>query len=254
MTGKDETSTIMTFIDGKWIDSSQDEVAKLQFNPTVHPKLTFDDFKYYYANLIDYGRIVLCLISGFTIAWGLPALSAVILMVSTLLDWIDGPVARKYNQCTMFGSGIHWLADVLSQVITMAWWCSMDISVLPWLTIATSIEVGCSIFDYASMVSGRYPKISDKHSGFLIVLDWTMPNNSYSQFGTFLWLAYPIYCLACCLDLSYGVGNSLMLTVTKYTMFVPSVLYIWDEAAVLVHDIQGWTEDGRRSLKKKNVN
>jgi hypothetical protein len=26
-----------------------------------------------------------------------------------------------------------------------------------------------------------------------------MPGNSYSHFGTFLWLAYPIFSLNCCL-------------------------------------------------------
>jgi phosphatidylglycerophosphate synthase len=48
--------------------------------------------------------------------------SAVLLMTSVLLDWIDGPVARAYNQCTIFGSGVDWLADVLVQILTMCWW------------------------------------------------------------------------------------------------------------------------------------
>jgi len=242
---------LLTFIDGTWQDTTHDVVSKSQFNPALHPKLGFHEFKYYYANIIDYARVVMCVLAAFTISMNLPGFSAFLLMGSTLLDWVDGPVARMYNQCTMFGSGIDWLADVLSQVVTLAWWCTMDVSVMPWQTIATTIEIGCAIFDYASMVSGRYPKVEKGQNGFFLILQWTMPESSYTQFGTFLWLAYPIYCLASCLDLSYGEESLAVLKFTRYSMFVPAILYIWCEAAVLAHDILYWTEDGRRNMKKQ---
>ena len=37
------------------------------------------------------------------------------LMISTLLDWVDGPVARAWKQSTVMGCGWDWLADILTQ-------------------------------------------------------------------------------------------------------------------------------------------
>lgn len=49
------------------------------------------------------------MLASFTIGMNQPLLTAVLVFGSTLLDWIDGPVARAYNQCTIFGSGVDWV-------------------------------------------------------------------------------------------------------------------------------------------------
>lgn len=99
-----------------------------------------------------------------------------------------------------------------------------------------------------------------------MILDWSMPANSYTHLGTFLWLAYPIFSMACCLDLAWGDTKSLYTTyllmalltsslqsssvmvmrpcaqVVEYTMFVPTIMYGWCELAYLVHILDKWTE------------
>ena len=81
----------------------------------------FHQIKYYYSNLIDYARVVMCLLAVFTIGMNWPMFTAILVVGSVLLDWVDGPVARAYHQCTIFGSGVDWLADVLAQVVLMVW-------------------------------------------------------------------------------------------------------------------------------------
>lgn len=112
--------------------------------------------------------------------------------------------------------------------------------------IMTSIETACCVFDFASTTTLRYPKYPQKRGGFFTILDWSMPGNSYTNLGTFLWLAYPIYSMACCLDLAWGADKSaalqLILTATEYAMFVPTVMYGWCELAYCVHILDHWSE------------
>ena len=60
----------------------------------------FAEIKYFYANLLDYLRVVMCVAAFFTIGKHLPWLSACLIMGATLLDWVDGPIARRYKQST----------------------------------------------------------------------------------------------------------------------------------------------------------
>ncbi len=52
----------------------------------------------YYANIIDYARVVLNLFAGVAIWADAPWSAGFFIIGSQLLDWIDGPVARAYNQ------------------------------------------------------------------------------------------------------------------------------------------------------------
>src|SRR5690242_8447290 len=100
----------LIFENGKWRDAAPDRGG---------PCTRFRDLRGYYSNLIDYGRSVLCLVAALTLAAGMPFITAVLILASILLDWVDGPVARAHNQCTIFGSGADWLADMLAQIVTL---------------------------------------------------------------------------------------------------------------------------------------
>jgi len=213
----------------------------------------FHDIKYFYANIIDYARVAMCLLAAFTIPAGYPFLTALLIFGSTLLDWVDGPVARRYNQCTIFGSGVDWLADVLCQVITLAWWTQLDVTVLPWVMLLTTIETTCCVFDYAMTTTLRYPRYTNR-GGFFLILDWSMPNNSYTHLGTFLWLAYPIFSMACCLDCSWperSVITHILLKACEWLFFIPSLMYGWCELAYFVHIMDHWREP-RQDVTKED--
>eukprot|EP00742_Colponemidia_sp_Colp-10_P004921 GILJ01005255.1.p1 GENE.GILJ01005255.1~~GILJ01005255.1.p1 ORF type:complete len:499 (-),score=67.65 GILJ01005255.1:164-1516(-) len=208
----------------------------------------FDDLKYFYANIIDYARVVMCILAGWTISTEWHLTSAFLVIGSILLDWVDGPVARAYGQCCIFGSGIDWLADILGQLVTIVWWIRYDTTVLPWLLVATSIEMGTAIFDFATTATGKYPVLQKNQTGFYLILEWSMPEGSYTHFGTFLWLAYPVYSVLRILEHIYGPDSpfAFVFLLNNYLLYVPSVMYIWCEAAYGAHIISSWTEPSRK--------
>jgi phosphatidylglycerophosphate synthase len=213
------------------------------------PATRFSDLAGYYSNLIDYARVALCLVAAVTLALRLPLVTAVLLLSSTLLDWLDGPVARAYNQCTVFGSGVDWLADILAQIVTLVWLGSLAPAWMPLLAAATAIELTNCIFDFATTATGRYP-VLERRGGFGIILDWCMPGGSYTVFGTLLWLAYPVFLAVCCLDLSWPVRAEWLGTVlrgSEIALAIPAVLYIWCELAYVIFILGRWREAPRHA-------
>jgi len=196
------------------------------------------------------------LLATISIRYDAPLTTAFLIIGSTLLDWVDGPLARAYGQCTMFGSGIDWLADILTQVVTLAWWIILDPKVLPWVMLMTTIETATCLFDFATTATGKYPRYINR-GGFYMILDYSMPNGTYSPFGTFLWLAYPVYAVSCCLELSwtaYQVSpvTAFLLYASQMLLFVPTILYGWCELAYLAHIMRHWSEPGRGDANSHN--
>ena len=218
---------ILVFRNGKWVDGG------------AAPRNTtsFADVKWYYANVIGYARLAMCMVAA-CLVYRVPWLAAALLLGSTLLDWIDGPIARRANQCSILGSGIDWFADMASQLVAMGWWISLQPSVLPWIAAATCIELCNCIFDFASTATARYPKmpprLRDRHL-FFAILDWSMPGGSYTALGNALWLAYPLCVLAFCLGLRTA-GLALLL---------PALVYLWCEFAWVVFIVASWREPAR---------
>jgi phosphatidylglycerophosphate synthase len=234
----DDETDLMLFKGGKWVNALPTDTADA---------VTFHDIKYFYANIIDYFRVFMCVWASFAINWDQHILAGVLIICQQLLDWIDGPVARAYNQCSIFGSGIDWLADIMGQVIAMCWWVKLQPSILPWLTIATTIEVTTCIFDFATTATGKYPIVKER-TGFFKILDYSMPNGAYTNFGVFLWLAYPVYVVFTCWDLCYPDASPFIrgiFAANQYFLMVPSILYIWCEAAYGSSIVLRWTELSR---------
>src|SRR5262245_29389029 len=134
----------------------------------------------------------MCLLAVFTIGLNWPFCTAILVVGSVPLDWVDGPVARAYHQCTIFGSGTDWLADVLAQVVLMVWLGQLAPGALPWLMIATSVEIAAAIFDFAVTATAMYPKLGSP-GGLFILLRWSQANGTYTAWGNFLWLRKQIF-------------------------------------------------------------
>jgi phosphatidylglycerophosphate synthase len=195
--------------------------------------------RWYYPNQIGYARVALCIAAAFLTA-RIPWLAAALLLGSTLLDWIDGPVARRANQCSIFGSGVDWFADMASQIVAMAWWVSIQPAALPWIAIATGIELCNCIFDFATTATGRYPQLPSRPGRtqpFFAILRWSMPGGAYTAFGNALWLAYPLCVLAFCLRLNYAA----------WALLAPAALYLWCELAWTAFILRNWAEPPRES-------
>lgn len=124
---------------GKWCDVNtelsprQGDIIKLRVSKT------FFDIYSYYANLIDYARILMTcaalalIFSNFTstskemerfISYAI----AILVFGSVLLDAVDGKAARYFNQSTVMGCGWDWLADIMAQYC-LAVWCLCQMKV-----------------------------------------------------------------------------------------------------------------------------
>jgi len=71
-----------------------------------------------------------------------------------------------------------------------------------------------------------------------------------------LWLAYPLYCVACCLDLSWPVRSAitdLTLHQMKVFLFIPAVMYIWCELAQLIVLLNNWMEPKRNNYRPQPI-
>lgn len=127
---------------------------------------------------------------------------------------------------------------------------------LPFLSLILSIELTTCIFDFAVTAAGRYPRLAPtQSSAFMKILEWATPSAVYSWFGTFIWLAYPIFMLARVLDLDaqvHGAPYALLATLYRplwQLMAVPTALYLWHEAAQGWFIVQSWREQLRKSAR-----
>jgi phosphatidylglycerophosphate synthase len=208
--------------------------------------------KYFYANIIDYARILICLVCAFTIVSDWHWTSAFLIIGCTLLDWVDGPVARAYGQCSIMGSGWDWAADILCQILQVAWWTRYDLSMFPILFVCMAIEVTNLTFDFATTATGKYPVMQyPQPPGFMKILDWTLQGQSSTTFYIVQWLAYPIYCVGRTLEMALQVEPgfqspvAFLLLINYYIGLPLAFSYIWYEAAYGWHIVRSWTEPSR---------
>ena len=69
----------------------------------------------YYANLIGYLRLALAAVAMIFPAERYLLIGGCYLM-SCLLDFIDGPIARRYNQCSLFGLLLDYGTDIIAKI------------------------------------------------------------------------------------------------------------------------------------------
>eukprot|EP00300_Choanocystis_sp_HF-7_P008312 c15845_g1_i1.p1 GENE.c15845_g1_i1~~c15845_g1_i1.p1 ORF type:complete len:479 (+),score=97.13 c15845_g1_i1:118-1437(+) len=206
----------------------------------------FSQLWFYYANLIDFGRVALSVLSLVMIMWA-PAWHytiAGLIMGNVLLDWVDGPVARAYGQSSILGCGLDWCADILAQYSIAVWVSKLsttsDSPVPDWFVgftvLFTCVEIVTGVFDFAISATGTYPNMKDTASlpWFMLVEHILVPSGSYNFLGTACWLANTACPLAFCLALSGWI---------TYVFLLPlALLYAWHECCQLVFILANWQE------------
>jgi phosphatidylglycerophosphate synthase len=228
---------VLIFEGGRWV-------------PSPAPGGTYArlaEIRYYRPNLVGYARVALCLPAAATITTAHPLLTAGLLLGAILLDWVDGPLARRYDQCTVFGSGVDWLADILAYVVILAWFVRLSPTWGLLILAVTTIELVNCVFDFATTATGRYPQLGPQR-GFRVILQWCMPGGSYTAFGTLVWLAYPVVALAWCVDLAWVPHPELagtILHVLGWGLLPFAALYAWCELAYVSFILEEWREAPR---------
>ena len=218
---------------GKWIDGPVPSHGSVIIHRV---RKTFADVWLYYANLIDYFRIVMAIVALILILhypdWNY--VIAFLIMGSVLLDWIDGPVARHFGQSTVMGCGWDWLADLLAQYCLAIWCLEKGTAITSFVVLFTTVEIATGIFDFAVSAQAVYPsETTTNQPWYFIVEDWLTPNQTYNHLGTACWLintAYPLaYCLRAPLWLCY--------------LLMPfAILYAWHEVCQFIFIVENWRE------------
>ena len=99
-----------------------------------------------FPNLLTLSRIVL--IPVFVVVFYLPfgwssLVSAIIFAIAALTDWLDGYLARRWNQMTPFGAFLDPVADKL--MVATALTVLIELHFSFWLTIPAMIIIGREI-------------------------------------------------------------------------------------------------------------
>lgn len=59
-----------------------------------------------------------------------PQTAAILMMTTVILDYVDGIVARKYNQVSYFGEIFDWITDTSSYAVVLLWWYGLEPSLI----------------------------------------------------------------------------------------------------------------------------
>lgn len=99
-----------------------------------------------FPNLLTLSRIILIpvIVAVFYLPFGWSAIaSAAIFAVAALTDWLDGYLARRWNQMTPFGAFLDPVADKLMVAIALT--LLIEEHHIIWLTIPAMIIIGREI-------------------------------------------------------------------------------------------------------------
>ena len=201
---------------------------------------SFVDVALYYANICDYVRVLLSIVSIVMIlhAPDNRLLIAACIMGNVVLDCIDGPLARTFGQSTIIGVGLDWLADILAQYGIAVWVVVLRNELPAWVVtftvLFTMVELATALLDFAISAGGTYP--SQKTSAlpwYLRVEHWLTPNGAFSYVGTTAWLMNTAF------PLSYAIGAPFLVS---WVMLPLALLYAWHEFAQFVFLLVNWQE------------
>jgi len=219
---------------GKWLGGQPNAKKGEMVVHTV--RKTWFDIRYYYANMIDYFRVLMGVVALAVIiqAPEYKYTIASLIFGNVLLDWVDGPVARAYNQSSVMGCGWDWFGDILAQYDLAIWCVSEKSPIALFVVLFTAVEIGCGLFDFAISATSVYPEQHDegKHP-FFIVERWLTPGGTYNKLGTTCWLVNTLYPIAVLLDWNTHV---------IYTMAILAYLYAWHEVCQFIFIVECWTE------------
>ena len=105
-----------------------------------------------------------------------PELSCLLVMISVILDYIDGYTARKYNQCSFFGDIFDWIVDVSSSAAVYFWWGSYEPRLIFIVFTLMTLEIVSMVIDIIAKSHGYTPMVKDNNWATLI-LKYTMTPN-----------------------------------------------------------------------------
>jgi phosphatidylglycerophosphate synthase len=253
--------------------------SPLTFELQILTTKGFNAIKYYYANIVDYMRIVLLFVA-YHYLHGLhdDSLSQTEIIMaglstfsSVLLDWIDGPLARRYQQCSYFGLAVDYIADALGDIILLCWFsiepAHYVLCMVSWFNVCLSVSnaaMGSTLsyvgieytlplvrnyeetkkyVVFGSVIPAWFWKVFDVELSY--VNSTTM---SYTRFGELCWVGYYWWQVSVASIVScqrIGTCDEWLLRfhwISVAVFFVPYLLEIWLGVAYTIVQLSVWSE------------
>ncbi|CAM2723893.1 unnamed protein product [Rotaria socialis] len=211
----------------------------------------------FYANIIGYIRLILIIasVTGASAAihqnsfdWAIFA-SFCNYTGGWLLDWIDGPLARKYQQCTVFGACFDWYCDLLAELVFIVWAAELRLWISLWMLIILALELGSGLID-TNNVAANYPwtEFAPKSGFSFRILQIVFPKGHYSKIGTAVWILHATWAF-CYIILAHIPAHYLYLAAIIHglsILLLPVALcYALHQIAYMIVLVSGWKEPAR---------
>lgn len=203
------------------------------------------------ANWITISRLPLLLISILILYRGSPGMQvagAALLLIGLLLDTVDGVVARKKGQTSLFGSVLDIAADRAYELVL--WVCFADLGLIP-VAIPLIVTARTTLTDaFRSVgVSQGTPPFAQHRSAlgrFLVGSTWMRVGYSVSKTTAFCGLALA-HAFA---GFPAGSGRALavtpMLEILQVGAWMAVIFCVLRGLPVIVHSLkQYWDSPGR---------
>ena len=163
-------------------------------------------------NVITLARIVLVPVFALLYLYPHPATylaSAVFFTLAAFTDWLDGYLARRFNQTTPFGAFLDPVADKLIVVTALVLLVAHHANV--WLTVPALIIIGREL-----VISALREWMAEMHQGVRLAVSWLAKVKTVMQMTAIaVLLANPPALQNPWVYLGYGV------------LYIASVLTLW---------------------------
>lgn len=161
-------------------------------------------------------------------------------MFNIFLDYVDGIVARKYNQCSFFGEMFDWMADITSYVIVLYWWIQLIPQLAPLLIILLTLQTMTMITDVVSKCYGYAPQLkSDQWSTMMLKYTMNTSKRGYTPKGIGYWNELLHFLCLLTGILYFKTGSQVWLWVFLINAPI-SVTYIWMHFGYMINLLDNW--------------
>lgn len=165
------------------------------------------------------------------------------MMIGVLLDYVDGIVARKYNQCTFFGEVFDWVTDMSTYAIVLFWWNQVEPQLLLLFFTLFCLEITMMITDIIAKCCAFSPKLTtDKWSTHILKYTMDVKKTGYVCVGVGYY--NQIFHFLCIVSRVVYLQTQCDFWFYIFVVCLPiSITYVWMHIGYTVNILQKWNEE-----------
>jgi CDP-diacylglycerol--glycerol-3-phosphate 3-phosphatidyltransferase len=195
------------------------------------------------ANWITLSRFPLLLVIVLILYFGSPPAQfagVVLLFAGLMLDTVDGMVARKTGQTSLFGSVLDIAADRTYELVL--WVCFADLGMIP-LVIPLIIIARTTLTDALRSIgvgqgTAPFAQHRTQLGRFLVGSTWMRTGYAVSKVVTFCGLSLVLALDGYPADSSYGAAGASLLKIFQVTAWLAVVFCVFRGLPVIISSLR----------------